>query len=78
MTGRKDEGRACMQAFLDGVGSQLQEALRRDPNVRQGALAGGLTPQGLARLVTRNLLAGLVLGQPTCDDLLAVLRAALY
>ena len=78
MTGQEDEGRARMQAFLDGVGSQLQEALRRDPHVRQGVLAGGLTPQGLARLVTQSLLAGLVLGQPTCDDLLAVLRAALY
>jgi AcrR family transcriptional regulator len=78
MAGRKDEGRARMQSFLDGVGSQLQEALRRDPHVRQGALAGGLTSQGLARFVTQSLLAGLMLGQPTCDDLLAVLRAALY
>ena len=78
LTGQEDEGRARMQAFLDAVDSQLQEAFRRDPNVRQGALAGGLTPQGLASFVTRNLLAGLVLGQPTCDDLLAVLRAALY
>lgn len=78
MTGQEDEGRARMQAFLDGVGSQLQVALRRDPRVRPDALAGDLTPQGLASFVTRNLLAGLVLGQPTCDDLLAVLRAALY
>ena len=58
--------------------SQLQEALRRDPRVRPEALAGDLTPQGLVRFVTRNVLAGLVLGQPTCSDLLAVLRAALY
>lgn len=78
MTGQEDEGRARMQAFLDAVGRQLQVALRRDPRVRPDALAGGLTPQGLASFVTRNLLAGLVLGQPTCDDLLAVLRAALY
>ena len=78
MTGQKDEGRAHMQAFLDGVGSQLQVALRRDPRVRPEALAGDLTPQLLASFVTRNVLAGLVLGQPTCSDLLAVLRAALY
>ena len=78
MTGREDEGRARMQAFLDGVDGQLQEALRRDSRVRPEVLTGGLTPQGLASFVTRNLLAGLVLGQPTCDDLLAVLRAALY
>jgi len=78
MTGQKDEGRARMQAFLDGVGSQLQVALRRDPRVRPEALAGDLTPHRLASFVTRNVLAGLVLGQPTCSDLLAVLRAALY
>lgn len=78
LTGQEDEGRARMQAFLDAVGSQLQEALRRDPHVRPDALAGDLTPQSLARFVTRNVLAGLVLGQPTCSDLLAVLRAALY
>lgn len=78
LTGQEDEGRARMQAFLDGVGSQLQEALRRDPRVRLEALAGDLKPQRLARFVMRNLLAGLVLGQSTCDDLLAVLRAALY
>ena len=78
MTGQEGEGRARMQAFLDGVGSQLQEALLRDARVRTDALSGELTPQGLSRFVTRSLLAGLVLGLPTCDDLLAVLRAALY
>lgn len=78
MTGQEEEGRTRMQAFLDGVGSQLQEALRRDPRARPDALSGGLTPQGLARFVTQSLLADLVLGQPTCDDLLAVLRAVLY
>lgn len=78
LTGQEDEGRARMQAFLDGVGSKLQEALRRDPRVRPDALAGDLKPQSLARFVMRNVLAGLVLGQPTCYDLLAVLRAALY
>lgn len=67
-----------MDAFLARVERALLAALARDGRVSGRAFADGLTPETLARVVMRDLLALLVLGSEDCDDLVALLRSVLY
>lgn len=76
--GHAEEGRRRMDAFLARVERALLAALARDGRVSGRAFADGLTPEALARVVMRDLLALLVLGGEDCDDLVALLRSVLY
>lgn len=76
--GHAEEGRHRMDAFLARVERALLAALARDGRVSGRAFADGLTPEALARVVMRDLLALLVLGSEDCDDLVALLRSVLY
>jgi len=76
--GHAEDGRRRMDAFLARVERALLAALARDGRVSGRAFADGLTPEALARVVMRDLLALLVLGSEDCDDLVALLRSVLY
>ena len=76
--GHAEDGRRRMDAFLARVERALLAALARDGRVSGRAFADGLTPETLARVVMRDLLALLVLGSEDCDDLVALLRSVLY
>lgn len=76
--GHAEEGRRRMDAFLARVERALLAALARDGRVSGRAFADGLTPEALARVVMRDLLALLVLGSEDCDDLVVLLRSVLY
>ncbi len=76
--GHAEEGRRRMDAFLARVERALLAALARDGRVSGRAFADGLTPEALARVVMRDLLALLVLGSEDCDDLVALLHSVLY
>lgn len=76
--GHAEDGRRRMDAFLARVERALLAALARDGRVSGRAFADGLTPEALARVVMRDLLALLVLGSEDCDELVALLRSVLY
>lgn len=75
---QRSEGKEMMQAFIGRLESSMLSALESDNGVREDAFDGGLTKEGLAELVTQQLISLLVLGRGDCKALVAMIRKVLY
>lgn len=74
----RSQGREMMQSFFGQIESDMLRALEADGRVREDAFAGDLTKEGLADLVTQQLIVLLVLGHEDCKTLVALIRKILY
>lgn len=72
------EGKEMMQTFIGRLESSMLSALESDNGVREDAFDGCLTKEGLAELVTQQLISLLVLGRGDCKALVAMIRRVLY
>jgi len=75
---QRSEGKEMMQAFMGRLESSMLCALESDSGVREDAFDDGLTKEGLAELVTQQLISLLVLGRGDCKALVAMIRKVLY
>ena len=75
---QRSEGKEMMQAFMGRLESSMLSALESDSGVREDAFDDGLTKEGLAELVTQQLISLLVLGRGDCKTLVAMIRRVLY
>lgn len=75
---QRSEGKEMMQTFIGRLESSMLSALESDNGVREDAFDDDLTKEGLAELVTQQLISLLVLGRGDCKALVAMIRKVLY
>lgn len=66
------------KAAFEHIRSGLTTALERDTRIVRARLTGPLAPEALSEFVWTSMLASIKRGDPTCETLLALLRATLY
>lgn len=74
----KERARQAMGRHLAHIKTALEEALRRDPDLRPDAFSPAFSREEFLDFVLTSLLALLLQGKPDCSLLLELIRRAIY